>query len=76
MIRELETVDLTRDFPEYGLSRGDIGAVVHCYKSGVAFEVEFVTVKAETLAVITLESKDVRPMHPNEILHAREIKAA
>jgi hypothetical protein len=76
VIRELETVVLTRDFSEYRLSRGDIGAVIHCYKGGVAFEVEFVNGKGETLAVITLESKDVRPMHPNEILHAREIKAA
>ncbi len=76
MIRELETVVLTRDLPEYGLSRGDIGVIVHCYKGGVAFEVEFVTGKGETLAVATLESNDVRPMHSNEILHAREIKAA
>ncbi len=76
MIRELDTVVLTRDLPEYGLSRGDIGVVVHCYKGGVAFEVEFVTGKGETVAVATLESKDVRAMHSNEILHAREIKAA
>ena len=76
MIRELEAIVLTRDIPEHGLRRGDIGAVVHCYKDGVAFEVEFVTGKGDTVAVITLESKDVRPMHPGEILHAREIKAA
>ena len=76
MIRELEAFVLTRDIPEHGLRRGDIGAVVHCYKDGVAFEVEFVTGKGDTVAVITLESKDVRPMHPSVILHAREIKAA
>ena len=76
MIREQEAIVLTRDIPEHGLRRGDIGAVVHCYKDGVAFEVEFVTGRGDTVAVITLESKDVRPMHPNEILHAREIKAA
>lgn len=76
MIRELETIVLTRDIPEHRLHRGDIGAVVHCYKDGAAFEVEFVTGKGDTVAVITLESKDVRPMYPNEILHAREIKAA
>ena len=76
MIRELETIVLTRDIPEHSLRRGDIGAVVHCYKDGVAFEVEFVTGKGDTVAVITLESKHVRAMHPNEILHAREIKAA
>jgi hypothetical protein len=76
MIKELDTIVLTCDFPEYGLSRGDIGVVVHCYKDNAAFEVEFVTGKGETLAVITLEPKDIRPMLPNEILHAREIKAA
>lgn len=76
MIKELETIVLTRDIPEHGLHRGDIGAVVHCYKDGVAFEVEFVTGKGDTVAVITLESKGVRSMHPNEILHAREMKAA
>jgi hypothetical protein len=76
MIEELETVVLTKDFPEYGLSRGDIGAVVHYYKDGKAFEVEFVSGKGRTIAVITLKSDDVRSMNPNEILHARELKAA
>jgi hypothetical protein len=76
VIRELESIVLTRGFPEDGLRRGDIGAVVHCYEDDAAFEVEFVTAKRDTVAVITLESKDVRPMYPNEILHAREIKAA
>ncbi len=76
VIGELGTVVLTRDIPEHGLSRGDIGAVVHCYKDGAAFEVEFVAGKGETLVVITLESKDVRSMNSNEILYAREINAA
>jgi len=75
MIRELETVVLIRDLPEYGLDRGDMGAVVHCHEEGVAFEVEFVTGAGETVAVVTLTHKDVRPMLPNEILHAREIIA-
>ncbi len=76
MIKELDTVVLTRDFVEHKLSRGDIGTVVHCYKAGEAFEVEFVNGKGETLAVVTLGAQDVRPMSRNEILHVREIKAA
>jgi hypothetical protein len=76
MINDLDTVVLTRDFPDHDLSRGDIGAVVHCYRSGDAFEGEFVNGKGETLAVVTIEAKDVRLMNPNEIPHAREIKAA
>jgi len=27
-----DTVVLTRDFPEYGLQGGDLGAVVHVYE--------------------------------------------
>ena len=76
MIRELASIVITRNIPEHGLRRGDIGAVVHCYKDKAAFEVEFVTGKGDTVAVITRESKDVRPMYHNEILHARETKAA
>jgi hypothetical protein len=76
MIKELEAIVLSRDLPEYGLNRGDIGAVVHCYAEGKAYEVEFVTGEGQTIAVVTLEAKDVRPMHANEILHVRGLKAA
>ena len=76
MIKELETIVLSRDLPEYGLNRGDIGAVVHCYAEGKAYEVEFVTGEGKTIAVVTLEAKDVRPMYANEILHVRGLKAA
>jgi hypothetical protein len=76
MIKELETIVLSRDLPEHGLSRGDIGAVVHSYKSGDSYEVEFVTGKGRTIALVTLDSKDIRVMNHNEILHVREIKAA
>ncbi len=76
MVRELDTIVLSRDIPEYGLSQGDIGAVVHSYKGGNALEIEFVTGEGETVAVVTLDARDVRPMHANEILHVRELRAA
>jgi len=76
MIKELETIVLSRDLPEHGLSRGDIGAVVHSYKSGDSYEVEFVTGKGRTIALVTLDAKDIRVMNHNEILHVREIIAA
>ena len=76
MIKALDTVVLSRDVPEHGLKRGDIGAVVHCYKSGKGFEVEFITGKGETVAVVTLNKQDVRPMQAKEILHVRQLKAA
>jgi len=71
MIRELDTVVLTRDVPEHGLEKGDVGAVVHRYKSELSYEVEFVTAEGKTLAVLTLTSEDVRLMSGDEILHAR-----
>jgi hypothetical protein len=52
--------------------KGDVGAVVHCYKNGKAFEVEFVTSGGETIALLTLTQKDIRPINCREILYVRE----
>jgi hypothetical protein len=76
MIRELDTVALTRNLPEYGLTAGDVGAVVHRYPDGAAFEVEFVTAAGETVALVTLTLRDVRPLLGREILHVRELALA
>ena len=73
MFRELDTVVLTRDVDEHGLKRGDVGAVVHCYPDGKAFEVEFVTAGGNTVAVLTLGAADIRLMAAAEILHARQL---
>jgi hypothetical protein len=76
MIRELETVVLTHDIEEHGLKQGDIGAVVHCYSNGAAFEVEFVTADGKTVALLTLTLADIRPLSRREILHVRELTPA
>jgi Domain of unknown function (DUF4926) len=61
MIRELDTVLLTHDIPERGLSKGARGAVVHCYNDGKAFEVEFIDADGSTIAIETLTSADIEP---------------
>lgn len=76
MIRERETVVLTHDVADHGLKKGDVGAVVHLYADGVAYEVEFVTAEGKTVAVLTLTAADIRPMGSREILHARELASA
>ena len=76
MIEDLDTVVLSHDLPDHGLKRGDIGAVVHSYNEGKAFEVEFITGKGQTLAVVTLDSQNVRLMEDKEILHVRKLQAA
>jgi hypothetical protein len=73
MIRELDTVVLTRDLEEYGLREGDIGAVVHCYREGGTYEVEFVSAEGATVALPTLTRADIRPVGGREILHVREL---
>ena len=73
MIKELDSVVLKHDIEKYDLKKGDIGAVVHCYADGNAFEVEFVAAEGRTLAVLTLTTDDIRLMSSKEILHVREI---
>ena len=73
MIRELDTAVLAHDLEAYGLTQGDAGAVVHCYKDGGTFEVEFVTGEGTTIAVLTLFQHDIRPMYAWEILHVRAL---
>jgi hypothetical protein len=73
MIKELDTIVLSHDVEAYGLKQGDIGAVVHVYKDGSAYEVEFVAGEGETVAVLTLVAQDIRLMNEYEILHVREL---
>ena len=75
MIKELDTVVLAHSISDEGLEGGDVGAVVHVYEDGKAFEVEFVTAAGSTVAVVTLKPADIRPMASTEILHVRELAA-
>jgi hypothetical protein len=71
-----DVIVLTRDLPEHNLRTGDVGAVVHVYADGKAFEVEFITGAGQTLAVATLEPMDIRRVGAGEILHIRNVTAA
>jgi hypothetical protein len=71
MIRELDSVALTRDVLDAGLETGDVGRVVFCYRSGEAYEVEFLAGDGSTLAVLTLEEDEVRPLEGSDTFHVR-----
>jgi hypothetical protein len=75
-IAEHAVVVLTRDLPGQNLRAGDVGAVVHVYPQGKAYEVEFVTGAGQTLAVETLDPSDIRPLGAGDILHIRSVTAA
>lgn len=72
-MKELELVVLERDVPEHGLARGDVGTIVHAYRQGRGYEVEFILGSGETVAVLTLGAGDVRPRGEHEILHTRTL---
>lgn len=75
MIKEHDRVVLKKALPDQALTAGDVGTVVHVYKKGEAFEVEFLTLHGETVVVATLEASQVRPVQRREITHARLLRA-
>ena len=76
MINEHDCVVLTQDVPEEALQAGDIGTVVHIHQGGAAYEVEFMTLAGETLAVVTLLPAQVRSIARRDVAHVRELAAA
>lgn len=64
------------DRPEHGLVAGDVGAVVHVLKNGKGYVVEFTTFRGDTVAVVTVSPDQIRPIHPNEVYHARRLESA
>jgi hypothetical protein len=71
MIKELGPVVLTKDLPEEGLKAGDVGWVVMVHAGGAGYEVEFVTLAGDTVAVVTVTAPAVRAARKKEIAHAR-----
>lgn len=74
-IREHDCVVLTQDVPAARLEAGDVGTVVHLHAGGAGYEVEFMTLAGETLAVVTLRPAQVRPIQPSDVAHVRELAA-
>ncbi len=73
MIRELDSVVLACDLSEHGLKPGDVGTVVLVHPGG-GYEVEFMTLDGETLAVVSLRENQLRPIGRREIAHARPVQ--
>ena len=76
MISEHDRVVLAADLPDERLTEGDVGTVVHVYKGGVAFDVEFVSLDGNTSVVVSVEVDKVRPVRRHEIPHARVLAYA
>jgi hypothetical protein len=75
MLEELDSVVLAVNLPEHGLSQGDLGTVVLVHRDR-GYEVEFVALDGETLAVVSLSADQVRPIGHREIAHARAVSVS
>ncbi len=73
MIKDLDPVVLTENLPDDRLEVGDVGWVVMIHGEGAGFEVEFVTLTGETVSVVTVPARAVRPVGAREIAHARMV---
>jgi hypothetical protein len=72
-IKQLETVVLDRDVPEFALRKGDLGTVVQVYEPD-GLEVEFVTASGRTQALVTLTLGDVRPVMDEDLISVRPLR--
>ncbi len=73
MIKEHDCIVLTEDLAGESLKAGDIGTVLHVHAGGTGYEVEFMTLAGETVAVTTLLANQVRPIARGDIAHVREL---
>ena len=76
MINEHDCVVLLQDLPEERLQAGDVGTVVHVHRGGEGYEVEFMTLTGQTVAVATVLAGQVRPVSRRDLTHVRELVAA
>ena len=75
-IKEHDCVVLTTDLPAEKLEAGDIGTVVLVHRRAAGYEVEFISLDGETIAVATLMADQVRSAVSGEIAHVRALAAA
>ena len=60
MISDHDGVELSQDVPAAALKAGDIDTVVHIHAGGAGYEVEFMTLAGEAVAVVALRPTQIR----------------
>ena len=75
MFKENDTIILKSDIPNKGLQAGDIGTIALVHETGDGYEVEFVNLDGETIAIVSLTSNEMRPTSKKDIPHVRELAA-
>ncbi len=75
IVQLLDRVILAMDLPEHGLKQGDIGTAVLAHGDR-GFEVEFMTLDGNTVAVVSLSTEQIRAIGSREIAHARSVDSS
>lgn len=71
-MNEFDLVVLNEDIANSRLKAGDIGTILTVYAEGKAYEVEFVTLTGETVAVETLLPHQIREVRASEVMAVRD----
>ena len=78
-IKEHSYAVLTRDVPEEGLRRGDVGVVVDIHREAdgkvVGYTLETFTIEGESVAVVSVLAEAVRPTTAADVTTARQVAA-
>lgn len=72
-MNEFDLVVLQEDMIDGRLKAGDVGTILTVYSEGKAFEVEFVTLTGEAIAIETLLAHQIRPVRSSEVMAVRDI---
>lgn len=59
-----------------GLQTDDVCTVVHIYDAGKAYEVEFMTLTGQSVAVMTVLHRQLRSVQHSDISHVRQLTGA
>ena len=74
-MNEFDLVVLQDGAANERLKAGDVGTILTVYTDGKAFEVEFVTLTGELVAVETLLPHQIRTVRPSEVMTVRDTVA-
>jgi hypothetical protein len=71
-MNEFDLVVLQEDAAGGRLKQGDVGTILTVYGEGKGFEVEFVTLTGETVAIEILLPHQIRCVRSSEIISVRD----
>ncbi len=76
MIKEHDCIVLTTTLSGERLEAGDVGTVIHVHQGDAAYEVEFMTMTGQTVAIATVLPSQLRPVGKSDLTHVRELAAS